>query len=239
MVFKIIDMDKMHRQFKVQDESGKQLVVKGIQIISVLLQDNKCINAYLIEDGFRVYKSETEFVDIRPALNSTLRKGLAKYIKTEKQKQAEVLKQQQLELEAEKRRQAEAEAARQRQLALEKQRQQQLALEKQRQVEKPVEKSTDKIKTLPYNKLNNGVEKHISIYYRGTLYKGYRDICRRNGCKDVDTFEKMYQAGYPIPVCLGKEIWDSSKPNPKPRFKQEEALLGISTESKWYSSAIG
>ena len=78
-----------------------------------------------------------------------------------------------------------------------------------------------------------------NIYYRGTLYRGYKDICKKNGCSDVARFEQMYEAGYPVAVCLGKEEWDASQPAPKSRQKQADSMFSATGDARWYSTAIG
>jgi len=213
MIFSIVDMDKMHRNFMVADGAGNTMKVTGYQIVSVLASGSSCTNAKLIKDGF-VINANGNLIEIKPQLDDALRKIVNKLVRVEN--------------EARKARIVHAQVAQQVQ-----------------QVDKPQPRARVKATVKP--KIDSSIAKEASnqkqqvkaekIYYQGTLYYSEADICKRNGCNDIERFKELYAKGYPIAVCLGKEPIDTNAPAPKPRYKQVDSMFS-NKESEWYSSEI-
>lgn len=218
MIFQIIDMDKMHRNFIVSDASGNKMKVNGYQIVSVLANGSSCTNARLIEGGFEL-NTGNELIKIHPQLDnmtrrkiSTILKQLGNNIKNEEHNTTLYKASNIRESEPSNLKTSEP---------------------------SNIKKYTAKAKasaSMPNERHKKQIPKKENIFHRGTLYYGIEDLCNRNGCKDLERFKKLYDDGYSIEICLGKEEIDKNAPAPIPRRKIKESIKLSETESLWNST---
>lgn len=203
MVFQIIDMDKMHRNFIVSDASGNKMKVNGYQIVSVLANGSSCTNARLIESGFELHTGK-ELIKIHPQLDNITRrkvsnilKQLGSNVKTSEHSNVKTSEPSNVK------------------------------------TSKPRVKVSASVSNVKQKKQ---ISKKENIFHRGTLYYGIEDLCKRNGCKDIEKFKKLYDDGYSIEICLGKEEIDKNAPAPIPRRKIKNSIKLSETESLWNST---
>lgn len=212
MIFSIIDMDKMHRNFIVADNNGNNMKVTGYQIVSVLANGSSCTNAKLTRDGFLLNANGT-LIEIKPQLDNNLRKIVNKIVQTDKEiRKAQIVEQ------AVNNAQPKAKCS--------------VKVKPTAIVRKSESSSNNSKSKTPI--VGTRSEK---IYYNGNLYYSEAELCKKFGCEDINRFRELYARGYSIPVCLGLEQIDKNAPAPQPRYKQVDKMFKDNTSS-WYSSEI-